>query len=203
MNFMIRLTVLIFIALFISGCVGVSAPTRLYLFSSEGELSSCSSSASQQLATVSVGPVSIARYLDRTGIVTEMKTPLLSVGEFDLWAEPLSDGLTRSLVGQLTGEREGICFIASPWASNVSGDYQIIIDLIELRTTSEGDAFIDVRWWLKGRGTDRLIPSRVFQSSERLSGVDAKSVVIGYDALVKQFAQEILLSLPRGNRLNG
>ena len=93
----VEVTCLILLTMiFLSGCGGSSAPSKFYLLSSlaKSDAQTRNPESPVRLA-VGVGPVEVPAYLDRPQIVTRLSLNTLRLAEFDKWAEPLKDTVSR------------------------------------------------------------------------------------------------------------
>src|SRR5262249_50890681 len=79
----------------LSGCAS-SPPTRFYVLPSMTSAETAPPAAPRDLI-IGVGPVTLYPYLDRLQIVTRASRARLALGEFDQWAAPLQDSVTRAL----------------------------------------------------------------------------------------------------------
>src|SRR4030095_16041077 len=92
-----RVLVLCGVALLVlSGCLGSTPPTHLYLIPplSSGDTAS-PASAGQRDLTLAVGPVTVPPYLDRPQLVTRTSRAKLALAAFEQWAGPLADDIAR------------------------------------------------------------------------------------------------------------
>ena len=83
--------------LLLNGCAS-TGPTRFYLLSPIGgdHAGGCPDGRTLSLG---VGPIEVPRYLDRPQIMTRTGPNEMALAEFDLWAEPLKEGIPRILAG--------------------------------------------------------------------------------------------------------
>ena len=83
----------------LAGCLGgPSAPTNFYMLSPLSP-SPAGTSAATAEARIHIGleTVVMAEYLNRNEIVLNLDNTVYQLAEFNQWAEPLSDNLTRVL----------------------------------------------------------------------------------------------------------
>ena len=79
----------IFILIIIGGCAS-TPPSRFYVLSPlQGDHRQAK--ADDTCAAISVGPVELPDYVDRSQIVTRISPNKLYLAEFDQWAEPLKE----------------------------------------------------------------------------------------------------------------
>jgi len=149
----------------LSGCLslGGSDVASFYLLSSIPRQASASQG---RPLVVGVGPIDVPEYLNRPQIVTRIGPNQLRLAEFHKWAEPLDNGIARVLAANLAASLpvEAVFF---PWRRSAAIDYQILVQVQRFDTDSEGNATLQARWALLGKGgaTELVARSDVFVAS--------------------------------------
>ena len=137
----------------LAGC-GSSLPTRYYVLHSWSDSANpkeeSQPSAGEHCVSIGVGPVKIADYLDRAEIVTRVTPNQLRLAEFDQWAEPLSQNISRVLADDLSGLLCVKSAVVFPWRGSVSIDYQIEVEILRMDGNLGGDATLEARWMVFG-----------------------------------------------------
>lgn len=122
--------------------------------------------------SVAVGPVSVPALVDRPQMVLDAGANQVTVDEFNRWASPLADEITRATVGNLTQLLGG----AQVWAAGAGGaaDVHVQIDVQDLRSTPGKAVQLDARWSVRrtAAGTPRHGRTSVTEAA-RGSGADA------------------------------
>src|SRR5882762_7561588 len=114
--------------LVLSGCFGSTPPTQFYLLPSPTSVDTAPpSSASQRDLTIGVGPVTLPPYLDRPQIVTRASRAKLVLADFDHWAAPLQDTVTRVLAENLSLLIPTDRVVLYPWPRTKDPDYQVTV----------------------------------------------------------------------------
>ncbi len=172
----------------LAGC-GRSLPTRYYVLhswsDSTGMKEESQPSAGGRCLSIGVGPVKIADYLDRAEIVTRVTPNELRLAEFDQWAEPLGQNVSRVLADNLSGllcVRSAVVF---PWRGAVSIDYQVEVEVLRMDGSLGGDATLDARWMVLGSGE----PKRSLAA--RRSRLTAPTGGPGFQALVSAHSRNL------------
>jgi uncharacterized lipoprotein YmbA len=152
---------MIFMAVFIVffGCTGKSAPTNFYLMDTQTQTTNQTIDQNKPEVIVGIGPVTIAAYLDRPQIVTRKGKNRLALAEFDNWAEPLEDTVSRIVLDSLTARLYSEVALF-PWQSPVDMDFQVTVDVNRLDNIPSGQALLVVRWTL-WKGHKQLILTRL------------------------------------------
>jgi len=126
---------IIFLALALAGCLGgPSAPTNFFMLSPLSPSQAGTSPATAE-GRIHIGLVTVVvpEYLNRNEIVVNLDNTVYQLAEFDQWAEPLSNNLTRVLEENLTNllhDASIDVFLASN--SSIPLDYQLEVDVIRL-----------------------------------------------------------------------
>ncbi len=173
------LTLLVVVCWFASGCFR-TPPSQLYLLA-PSKVESLGENGLQS-TSLRIREVVLPEYLRRPEMVILRKSGELYVREFDRWAEPLDESLSRSL-----GER-----IA--YAGKKSLDLVVTIKAFEPREESMSVVLLAV--WRDG-GRDYESPSNSFQGSVTLPPGEftVEDTVSAMDSLIEQLAAAISTSL--------
>ena len=132
---------IVVLVLALAGClVGQSPPTNFYLLSPMSP-SPAGNQPASGAAPIHIGleTVVIAEYLNRNEIVLNLDNTVYQLAEFNQWAEPLDDNLTRVLETNLTRllHADSIeIFMASQ--SSILLDYRLEIDVLISPLAEEG-----------------------------------------------------------------
>lgn len=151
---------LILLALLLTAC-GRSAPTHFYVLDSgQPPLAADSLPAT----SLSIAPVSVPDYLDRSGLVRRSEgRSRLQVSELDIWAEPLGQG-SRRVLGEVLAARllpRGVNVI---FAGDQTGDFELTVALERLDGDTPGRVRLQARWQLR-RG-DSLLGRGLYAADE-------------------------------------
>jgi uncharacterized lipoprotein YmbA len=75
-----------------------------------------------------VGPITLPKYLDRPQIVTRSGRNPLTLAEFDRWAKPLQDNVSRVLAENLARHIPTDHILLHPWPRSAPVDYQVAVE---------------------------------------------------------------------------
>jgi uncharacterized lipoprotein YmbA len=143
-----RRRLLVVLALAAGGCLGPRQdPSAFFLLSPM-------SAPSQDMplsVTLGVGPVTIPGYLDRSQIVVRLSDNEVAVAESDRWAEPLVEGITRTLEGNLQTLLPGSSFVDYPWYDSDAPAYAIELVFRRFEADPAGVAVLQADWRLTRR----------------------------------------------------
>ena len=151
---------IIICSLVLAGCLGgASAPTNFYMLSSLSPSQGGQSAATaKDRIRIGLATVVVPEYLNRNEIVVNLDNTVYQLAEFNQWAEPLNDNLTRVLAENLTNllQDDSITvFLSSD--SSIPPDYRLEIDVLSLDGNLGGQAALVVQWALLEAEEDELI----------------------------------------------
>ncbi|VFQ44467.1 PqiC family protein [Desulfoluna butyratoxydans] len=144
---------------------------------------------------VVVGPVELPSYLDRPQMVSRRSDHTLSVNEYQRWAEPLDEGIARTVaenLSQLTGGEK--MFLYPFDAPKASATMQVFMDVVRFDTDEAGKAVLDVRWGLKNGKRETLL-TRHTSLSGVVDGEDQPARARALSRLVAEFSRDVARTL--------
>jgi len=153
----------------LTGCLGGRA-TNYHLLTGPADEAVSASSGEKLLE---LGPLSLPRYLDRSGIVIENAAQQLLISDVEQWAEPLGENLTRVLRAHLEACPAVGRVELYPLRASQSGFERLSLDVLQFERVSTGTAVLRVR---VGRGLDtkdRLKPAEILFFSMPCSTSDS------------------------------
>lgn len=94
---------------------------------------------------LSVEEVGIPRYLDRPDIVSQRGGTSLDVSEGNQWAEPLKDGIARTVQGDLAHLLADRRVMVLP-ARFTDADAELYVEVSRFEVTPAGEAVVEAQW---------------------------------------------------------
>ena len=177
------------------GCAfgGRTAPSRFYLLSS---LAASGSEARTAIGArpiaIGIGPVEISQYLDRPQIATRLSRNELRLSEFEKWAEPLQDNVTRVLAENLAALLRAESVTIFPWrGSLLAVDYRVQIDVIRMDGALGGDATLMARWLILEKDDRKVLLNRKSTFQEPTGTRDYKALVAAMSRTIASLSEEI------------
>jgi len=155
------------------GCA-VSDPTQYYTLggapASSSSAENVKSGANESTTTpqrpvagtgavaVGVGPVLVPGYLDRIQIVTRTATDQVDVSVFHRWAEPLPDGIARTLAEEIAVGVPTERIVVFPWQGVVARaiHYQVVVAVLRFDGRPAGNVALEARWRILGKDGEEL-----------------------------------------------
>ena len=172
----------------------VTDPTRYYALGrtpAAGNAAAAPASRSGSL-TIGIGPVIVPGYLDRINVVTRTASDQVDLSPFHRWAEPLADGIARTLSEEISAGVPTERVVAFPWRGVVarSIDYQVVVTVLRFDGPPGGDVTLDARWRiLAGDGKELLL--RRTTLTETAGGLGYEPMVAAMDRALTTFGRQI------------
>lgn len=184
-------TLLLCLTLALLGACGSSPPVRFYAL----DAIAAPFEASEESATIGVGPLSFPDYLKRPQIVTRSSDARLEISEFDRWGEPLDAAFTRTLTANVDALLTDTLVIEFPFGGGrVSPDYRVMGQISRFDVGADRMAVLDVRWNIEtGAGENVMAPRRSLYRSPA-QGADYEGVVLAMREVLEDFSRDIASS---------
>jgi uncharacterized lipoprotein YmbA len=136
-------TVMIFCALawLTAGCASISPSPQLFTLS---PLAKPVGEASNM--TITVGPVSLPAAIDRPQLVLSITPNQVAVDEFNRWASPLKDDISRVIADNLSALLGSPYVSVFPQSVTVSPSYRVTIDVTRFESVPGEEARLNAIW---------------------------------------------------------
>jgi hypothetical protein len=186
--------VIIFLALALTGCLGgQSPPTNFYMLSPLSPSKAETSSASTE-ARIHIGleTVVVAEYLNRSEIVVNLDNTIYQLADFNKWAEPLSDNLTRVLEENLTKLLQNDSInVSLASESSIPFDYRLEVDVLRLDGNLGDQVTLVAQWALLEAEEDDLIRIRRSEYQEQAADNTYKELVLAKSRAIEQLCRDM------------
>ncbi len=150
------LLILIFpgIQIFIGGCI-TSQPSKFYILTPtkynidkiENNVADTQTiSLQNKNFTIGVGPVTIAKYLDRSQLVVRLTPNQIRLEDFHQWAGSPRDDIPSILTENISSLVGIDTIYKYPWQSYAEIDYQIAVEIIQLDGRPDDSVRLVARW---------------------------------------------------------
>jgi uncharacterized protein len=198
----------------LAGCA-VSDPTQFYTLGQAAagspiaenveRTASASASRSRVAATgavgIGVGPVLLPGYLNRSEIAIRTGADRVELSMFHRWAEPLADGIARTLAEEIGARVPTDRIVTFPWPGVVARviQYQVVVAVLRFDGRRGDQVTLDTRWRILGRDGDELAFRRT-TVIEAAAGRGYEPMVAAMARAVVTLGQEIsaeIRTLPR------
>ena len=172
----------------LAGC-GSTPPTEYFVLSAQPP-----PAAARPGPTVGIAELGIAEYLQRPEMVTLESPNRLRLRDYQRWAEPLADGVQRTLALNLRALLETDGVRVRPWPREWSPEWLLRLDIARLDVTGDAVELV-ATWSLAHRGETRERSTRLVR--ER-SGASADAVAADTSALLLELAGRIAAEVRAG-----
>ena len=185
---------IIFLSLALAGCLGGQSPsTNFYMLSALSPSPAGTAPASTE-ARIHIGleTVVIAEYLNRNEIVLNIDNTIYQLAEFNQWAEPLDENLTRVLEENLTNllQEDSIeVFRASD--SSIPLDYRLEVDVLRLDGNLGDQVRLVAQWALLEAEEDDLMLMRRSEYQEKVADKTVKELVLANSRTVENLSRDM------------
>jgi uncharacterized lipoprotein YmbA len=133
------------------GCAG-SQDARFYVLTPLPASEAPKGQGLDSAPRVGLWPVEMPAQLDRLQIVTRSGQNEIALAEFDRWAAPLGDQVTRVLAEDLAVLIPTDRIAVFPWAKDMPIDYEVEVEVIRSEATLGGEYAFIANWSVFKRG---------------------------------------------------
>jgi hypothetical protein len=184
----------------LAGCLGgPSAPTNFYMLSALSPSQAATSAATAEgRIRIGLATVVVPEYLNRNEIVVNLDNTVYQLAEFNQWAEPLNDNLTRVLEENLTNllRDDSIdVFLASD--SSIPSDYRLEVDVLRLDGNLGDKVTLVAQWALLGDEEDDLKLMRRSEYQEPAADNTYKGLVMAKSRTVEKLSRDIAAAVKK------
>jgi uncharacterized lipoprotein YmbA len=186
--------------LVMAGCLGgASAPTNFYMLSSLSPTQAKTAAASaESRIRIGLATVVIPEYLNRNEIVVNLDNTVYQLAEFNQWAEPLNDNMTRVLAENLTNllQDDSITVYLSS-DSSIIADYRLEVDVLRLDGNLGSQAALVVQWAFLEAEEDELILMRRSEYQEPAADNTYKGLVLAKSRTIETLSRDIAAAIKK------
>jgi hypothetical protein len=151
-----------------------------------------SAATAEDRIRIGLATVVVAEYLNRNEIVVNLDNTVYQLAEFNQWAEPLSDNLTRVLAENLENMlREDSITVFLSSDSSIPADYRLEIDVIRLDGNLGDQATLVSQWALLEAEEDNMKLMRRSQYQEPAADDTYKALVLAKSRTIEKLSRDI------------
>ena len=186
---MLRIISFSLLVLLLAAC-GRSQPTAYYAFKAEGH---AVSATQLPKTTLRIARVAIPQYLERDSVILrEPNSVAITVDSLNVWAEPLGDGIRRSVHTVLLEPllEQGITVL--PLSTEANGTYALFIDVLRLEGTKNGTAHLTAQWSLVANDNTKIVCDGIYSDEKEVQAGTYAGLVEAEGELVTGCARQIL-----------
>lgn len=194
-----RFVDIILACILIALAAGCSSPPA-HFYTLRGAVASPATASSN--FSVAVGPVSIPAMLDRPQLVLTTGPNQVAIDEFNRWAAPLQNVISRAIAENLTVMLGTSLVTLFPDATSMDAAYRVVIDVQRFESALGDAATLDAVWLVR-RIKDGASQTGRTTVREPASGKDYAVLVAAQNRAVERLSQDIanaVNSLDRGEK---
>ena len=196
---MLNKTLLILFSLILLGSLsacGTTKPSKYYLLSPIEDTTPSLKTNSEDISVIGVGPIKFPKYLSRSQIMRFTNDNEIIVEEFNRWAEPLEKNFARVLRSNLTRLLPSSYAIDYPWKRTMNVQYQVMLDIHQFETTSDGKVMLNAHWVVFDTSKNNKIKLiRKFNYSTKIKSINNAKAVTLQSTAVEKLSREIAAEL--------
>jgi uncharacterized lipoprotein YmbA len=190
--------VIIFLSLVLAGCLGGQSPqTNFYMLSPLSPSQTGTAPATKE-ARIHIGleTVVIPEYLNRNEIVVNLDNTVYQLAEFDQWAEPLNENLTRVLEENLTNLlRDDSIDVIMASETSIPFDYRLEVDVLRLDGNLGNKATLVAQWALLKGEEDELKIVRRSEYQEQAADETYKELVLAKSRTIEKLSRDMAAAI--------
>jgi uncharacterized protein len=173
-----------------------STPSRFYSLNTLSASGTVPAAAAERGPVIGVGPVTFPKYLDRPQIVTRASRNQLTLGEFDRWAEPLQDNVSRVLAENLALLIPTDHVMLQDWPRSVNLDYQVRVEVLHFDGWLGGESVLLALWSILD-GSERPLMNKRASINAPVGGRDYEAMVLAMNQMIEALSRDIATAIQR------
>jgi uncharacterized lipoprotein YmbA len=171
-------------AALLAGC-GSSPPARFYTLSA-----TATPATSQSTLFVAVGPITVPSVVDRPEWVVSAGPNELKLDEFNRWASPLQDNLSRAIAENLVAILGTPRVILFPQPLAADPEYRVVVEFRSFDSVPGDSAAIDAVWTIR-RAKDGKTQTGRTSAREKVTGNSYEVLAAAHSRAVARLSQDI------------
>jgi uncharacterized lipoprotein YmbA len=186
--------------LVLAGCLGgPSAPVNFYMLSPLSATQTVmSTDAPEDRIRIGLATVVVAEYLNRNEIVVNLDNTVYQLAEFNRWAEPLSNNLTRVLAENLANLlRSNAIDVFLSSESSIPFNYQLEVDVLRLDGNLGERAALVAQWALLAAEEDDLILMRRAEYHEPAVDNTYKGLILAQSRTIEKLSHDVAAAVKK------
>jgi hypothetical protein len=177
----------------LAGCAS-SPPTHYYTLSADN-----AAPAAPTPISVSVGPVAVSALLDRPQIVVSTGTNQVTIDEFNRWASPLQDNVSRVVADNLAAMLGTQQVTVFPQTQGADAQYRVAIDIQSLDSLPGKSSRLDAVWTVQRTGNSQVTTRRT-TVVENVQDAGYAALVAAHSRALARLSRDIAETLVAINR---
>lgn len=188
------LAIILSVAALSAGC-GTSPPARFYTLTA-----TATPTTTPSTLIVAVGPVTVPAVVDRPEFVVNTGPNEVRLDDYNRWASPLQDNLSRAVAEDLVAILGTPRVIIFPQPLATDADYRVAIEIRTFESSPGNSAALDAVWTIR-RSKDGKTQTGRTSARERVNDGSYDALAGAHSRAVARLSQDIadaMLALQRG-----
>lgn len=182
--------------LLLAACGSTVQPKYYLLTPAAGD----AAAGDQKPLQISVGPVTLPAYLDRSQIVTRRGATELELADGSRWAEPLQKNFSAVLAENMRQQLHQAAIVEYPTWDRTRVDYRVTVDVVRFDSDDNGDAVLIADWSiLDGNRQPVLLQKRSRYRANVSATADYAEIVAALSDTVAQLGHDIATAITETN----
>lgn len=161
---------------YITGC-SQTKPSRYYVLSPIKDTAPLSASDPNKKYIIGVGPIKFPKYLTRSQIIHFSGNNEIIVDEYNRWAEPVAQNVTRVLRTNLIKLLPSSYAIGYPWERALNVHYQLMLDIHQFEAGPDGTVTLNAHWTIYNVSETKYIEViRHFKYSNKIKEINYSNI---------------------------
>jgi uncharacterized protein len=191
-----RLTLVPLVASLLGLGACASTPARFYILNTLPASETVPATVAERGPVIGVGPITLPKYLDRPQVVTRASRNQLALGEFDRWAEPLQDNISRVLAENLARLIPTDQVLLQAWPRSATLDYQVTVEVLQFDGWVGGESTLLARWSILD-GAEHELFNRMVHLHAPTGGRDYEAMVVVMNQMIETLSRDIATAIQR------
>jgi uncharacterized lipoprotein YmbA len=147
---------------------------------------------------IGLATVVVPEYLSRNEIVVNLDNTVYRLAEFNQWAEPLNENLTRVLEENLTNLlRDDSIDVFLATDSSIPTDYRLEVDVLRLDGNLGDQVALVAQWALLGAEEEDLILMRRSEYQEPAADNTYKGLVMAKSRTIEKLSRDMAAAIKK------
>lgn len=152
----IRNSLIALLAMCLAACASRPAEDHYYSLVLAADDVAPSASVDRSATRIIVGPIQLARYLNRTGLILQQGSSEIRTANHHFWAEPLDEAIAKVLVRDISRQLDTIAVDRDAGQWTDEGDCQLRVELDRFHATDDSRVVVTGRYWIHDSDSPRV-----------------------------------------------
>jgi len=186
-----RAALCVLLVLLVSACAGKTPPTRYYVLDPVSKSAAATPAQAQAGPVVGVMTVDLPEYLNQPGITTRGPANEVVRADFDQWAGPLADEVTRVVSENLSRMLPSDRVTAAAGSRSIPPDFVVEIEIARFELDQKGAVQLIARWTVLRDSDQSLLAMRTSRISRPVAQAGYNGTVNAMSGALADLCRQI------------